>query len=229
MAHEKCWPQDPMKSKFYLIFYALFLCWTCQGFAVEQSKVSDLEALKKLLGPVQSLKAKFEQKLINEQGKVLESAQGSMILKKPGRFVWKVEGLDPKWVVSDGKKVWDYDKELAQVTVYALAKGESRAPIFFLTGDVETLNKDFRVKKLNIVSKHSDLYFELTPIPQNEADSSFQSIKIGFKNKLLHELELKDQLGQLSRFTFSQVVLNGAVDDAVFKFTPSKGVDVVEQ
>lgn len=189
---------------------------------------ADFNELKTLLAPVESLTADFQQELLSESGNSLMQAKGQMWLKKPGQFRWEVQGKDSRLVVSNGKQVWDYDKDLEQVTVQKLAKGEAKAPIFFLTGDVNTLEKDFKIKNLTSAGKscmkESDQCFELKPKTEQ---SPFQSISIGFKNKVLNELEMSDQLGQKSFFKFSNAKLNAAVAPSVFQFVTPKGVDVV--
>lgn len=190
---------------------------------------TDINELKSLLAPIESLTADFQQELLNEQGATLQQAKGQMSLKKPGQFRWEVQGKDPRLVVSNGKKVWDYDKDLEQVTIQKISKAESRAPIFFLTGDVSTLKNDFKIAKLTeknkTCMKNSEQCFELIPKTEH---SPFQSIRVGFKNKILNELEMSDQLGQKSFFMFSDAKLNAPLPDTQFQFVVPKGVDVVE-
>ena len=174
------------------------------------------------------MQGEFEQTLENEQGKLLQKASGSMWLKKPGQFRWEVKGKDPRLVVSDGTQVWDYDKELAQVTVQKFKKGQTSAPIYFLTGEVDSLDKDFKITPIPITEgkclKDSDTCFELLPM---NTEGAFQSIRIGFKRQVLKELQLLDQLGQHSTFTFNKVLVNSDLASNLFSFVAPKGVDVV--
>jgi outer membrane lipoprotein carrier protein len=184
--------------------------------------------LKNILAPVQSLTADFQQKMTSEKGRILQQSTGKMWLKKPGQFRWEVLGKEARLVVSNGKQVWDYDKDLEQVTIQKLSKGEVRAPIFFLTGEVNSIDRDFNVKNISIAGKScmqgSDQCFEL--YPKNE-QTPFQWIRVGFKNKILKDLEILDQLGQHSFFSFENTKMNPSVSPGQFSFTPPKGVDVV--
>jgi len=130
------------------IFLGLLLCAT-QTLLAEDEKQN--QTLKSLLSPVNTLNGTFKQTVKSEKGKVLQTAFGKMYIKKPGKFRWEVGGRDARIVISDGKQVFDYDKELAQVTVQKLNQGRTRAPIFFLTGNVESLDKDFNVIALGLV------------------------------------------------------------------------------
>ena len=187
--------------------------------------------LKALLNPVTNLQGNFNQvvRSAGPEGKILQKLSGKVSLKKPAQFRWEVLGKEPRLVVADGKNVWDYDKELAQVTVQTMNKGQTRAPIFFLTGDTDGLDKDFKIegvaKKGAVCLSASDACFELKP---KKEEGSFQWIKIGFKDKALKEMEMLDQLGQHSQFVFKDVKLNETIPASEFKFTPPKGVDILK-
>lgn len=209
-----------------MIHYRRFLFVIIFGFFISFSVFADSEKnsgnagdqLKALLAPITTLSGTFEQVIQNEQGKILQKVSGRLALKKPAQFRWEILGKEPRLVVSDGKKVWDFDKDLEQVTVQKLDKGRTKAPIFFLTGDVSTLEQDFDISKV------SDDCFELKP---KKGEGTFQWIKVSFKDKILKEMEMLDQLGQRSLFTFKDIVLNGNLSEQLFHFTPPKGVDVL--
>ena len=199
------------------------------GTRVSLGIADDSSTLEALLAPISSLKGNFEQILLNERGVELQHLSGTLALKKPGQFRWEVRGDEPRIVISDGKKVWDYDQDLEQVTIQRLNQGQSKAPIFFLTGAKNELHKDFSVKKLPLVKgkclQKSDTCFEL--ISKGE-EGAFLWIKIGFKNKHLQEMELLDQLGQRSVFRFNHIDLNPALSKTTFQFVPPPGIDILE-
>ncbi|HXH55350.1 MAG TPA: outer membrane lipoprotein chaperone LolA [Gammaproteobacteria bacterium] len=208
--------------------FALLLCLSQSIFAETTVTTTGVAELKALLVHISSLQGNFQQVIKSEAGRQLQSCTGKMWLKKPGQFRWEILGNEPRLIVADGKKVWDYDKDLEQVTIQKLNKAQTAAPIFFLTGDVNSLDADFKIKKLPLVDGHclknSESCFELHP---KNSEGSFQWIKIGFKAKTLNEMELLDQLGQVSVFSFKQVQLNANIPDSQFHFMPSKGVDVL--
>ncbi len=218
-----------MRSKLLLpVLNIILLCLANDVSAENPGTVSAAE-LKALLTPVSTLQGNFQQVIKSESGRTLQTCSGKMWIKKPGQFRWEVLGHEPRMIVADGKKVWDYDKDLDQVTVQKLNKAQTAAPIFFLTGDVNSLNTDFEIKKIPLnhqghCLKASDSCFELQP---KNNEGSFQWIKIGFKAKILHEMELLDQLGQVSLFSFKQMHLNTPMPDSQFRFMPPKGVDVL--
>lgn len=217
-----------MRLKLFLSIFSLALLCISNVALALATVATDTAELQSLLAPVLALQGNFQQTIKSEEGRLLQTCSGKMWLKKPGQFRWEVLGNEPRLIVADGKKVWDYDKDLDQVTIQKLKKGQTAAPIFFLTGDVNSLDTDFKIKKLPLKNGHclknSDTCFELQP---KRSEGSFQWINIGFKEKMLNELELLDQLGQVSQFIFKQMKLNTNISDSQFKFIPPKGVDVL--
>lgn len=192
------------------------------------AKTAPTEELKTLLAGVESLQANFQQQMVNNKGVVLQKSSGKMWLQKPGKFRWSIEGKDKRLVIADGKQIWDYDIDLDQVTVQPFSQGQTSAPIFFLTGDTQSLSKDFTVANLtkNQALPDCDQSFELKP---KQSQGAFQWIRVGFKNKALKTLEVLDQLGQQARFQFTELVLNSKIPATQFQFKPPPGVDVVGQ
>jgi outer membrane lipoprotein carrier protein len=185
--------------------------------------------LKDVLQKITTIQGMFHQKVLTEQGKLLQESNGLMWLKKPGKFRWEVQGNDQRIVVADGQKVWDYDKDLEQVTIQTISQGQTVAPIFFLTGDIHSVSRDFLVSKIKLSANAgcmsgSNQCFELKP---KAKQGSFQWIRIGFTGENLKELELLDQLGQHSVFVFEKILSNASIPDKQFQFIPPQGVDIV--
>ncbi len=197
---------------------------------VSEAKSSDVSAiaqLKGLLGPISSIQGSFNQKVMNERGKLLRQSHGMMWLKKPGKFRWEVQGKDKHLIVSNGKEVWDFDPELSQVTIQSLPKSGS-TPIYFLTGDINALSNDFNIAAIKADAgkclNGSDTCFELKP---KASSSTFHWIRIGFSENVLKEIEMLDQLGQRSLFSFQKISTNQTISQKQFHFVPPNGVDII--
>lgn len=208
--------------------FILFILYLCCAYSNVSLASSESDALKALLNPVNSMQAQFQQTVTNENGKVLQHTRGSLWLHKPKQFRWEIKGEDARLIVSNGKKIWDYDEDLSQVSIQPLAKNAQKLPIFFLSGDVTSLDQDFNVKYCQ--SSEKNTCFEL--IPKESADSDeqsgiFQRIVLRFENQVLKALETVDQLGQKTVFKFKDVKLNVAIPESRFQFVPPKGVDII--
>jgi outer membrane lipoprotein carrier protein len=216
-----------LKLKSLLILFLFVI-----GDVIANSHVVSTEGnaeLKALLAPIVSLQATFQQTVRNEQGRLLQNLSGKVVLKRPARFRWEILRKEPRLIIADGKKVWDFDQDLEQVSVQKLSAGQIRAHIFFLTGNVHTLEKDFKITRLfsskGKCLENSEICFELMPKTE---EGSFQWIKIGFKAGVVKEMQLLDQLGQYSHLVFKHIKLNETIPDARFHFVPPAGVDVLE-
>jgi outer membrane lipoprotein carrier protein len=67
----------------------------------------------------------------------------------------------------------------------------------------------------------------LTPL---QPGSDFERVSLAFTaGGELAAMELRDKLGQSTRVDFENLRRNPALDAALFRFTPPKGVDVIGQ
>ncbi|HEX7558994.1 MAG TPA: outer-membrane lipoprotein carrier protein LolA, partial [Usitatibacter sp.] len=68
-------------------------------------------------------------------------------------------------------------------------------------------------------------WVEATP---KAADTGFERVRLGLHGKTLAAMELFDQLGGHTLLRFSELKANASVSADTFKFSPPKGVDVLE-
>ena len=173
------------------------------------------------LEDVHSLKADFTQVVLDSNLKQVKQSTGTLSIKRPDRFRWDYAKPNPEVIVADGKRLWLYDVELQQVTVKTLNDTLAASPAVLLSGsnDVE---KSFSVEDLG--EKDGLEWVNLVP---KVKDTDFENVKLGFKGDDVAVMELKDNLGNLTRISFSKLQRNVAVADDTFKFTPPKGADVI--
>lgn len=173
------------------------------------------------LEDVHSLKADFTQVVLDSNLKQVKQSNGTLSIKRPDRFRWDYAKPNPEVIVADGKRLWLYDVELQQVTVKPLNDTLAASPAVLLSGsnDVE---KSFSVEDLG--AKDGLEWVNLVP---KVKDTDFENVRLGFKDDDVAVMELKDNLGNLTRITFSKLQRNVAVADDAFRFTPPKGADVI--
>jgi outer membrane lipoprotein carrier protein len=177
-------------------------------------------ALDSFLEDVSSLTADFRQELWTADQRLLETASGTLSLKRPNRFLWHyVEPIEQS-VVADGKELWIYDVELAQVTVTPLDSSAS-SPAMLLSGD-RAVRDGF-----DVVRSFSVDGLEWVELKPKLDGTDFTSVRIGFKDSAPERVELVDGLDQVTRIELSGVVVNPDLGDAVFDFEPPPGVDVI--
>ena len=169
---------------------------------------------------VKSFKASFTQTVYDENNKVVQSGKGKVVLLRPGKFRWDYSKPDKQLVISNGKKIWIYDEDLEQVTIKTLAGTIGQTPARVLSG-IGSLDKNFKISDQG--SENNIHWVRLVP---KKKDSQFKMIRLGFA-KSLKVMELKDNIGQMTRIEFKNLTLNPSVTASLFTFKIPKGVDVV--
>lgn len=179
------------------------------------------ERLKGFFKGLESLTADFEQVLTGEGGEVLQQSSGTLFIQRPGKFRWNYATPYKQVLVADGKKLWHYDPDLAQVTVRPLDAAIGNTPAMLLSG-TRAPDENFAVTDLG--RKNGLDWIELHP---KSADLNVERIRIGFDGEVIKAMEVKDSLGQLARIQFLNVKRNVRIDPAQFVFVPPAGTDVV--
>ena len=168
--------------------------------------------LGRFLKSVTSAQGTFEQKVFTREGENKDAAgTGTFAFQRPGKFRWHYSAPFEELMLTDGKTLWLYDTELAQVTVKALRGAIPASPASLLFGE-----KDFRRD------------FNVENLPSKDESSAFSEVRIGFKAGLPREMTLKDNFGQQTHLTFGEFKTNVKLKASDFTFKVPKGVDVLE-
>lgn len=173
------------------------------------------------LNDVKTLKADFQQTVLDSNGKQVKQSTGTLVIKRPNRFRWDYAKPNEEVIVADGKRLWLYDVQLSQVTVKTLNDTLAASPAVLLSGsnDVE---KSFTVADLG--EKDGLAWVSLVP---KVKDTDFESVRLGFKGDDVSVMELKDNLGNTTRIVFDHLQRNVPVGDGSFDFKPPAGADVI--
>lgn len=177
--------------------------------------------LRQFIDTVRSATGQFEQQRVEGRGNN-STQSGEFAFKRPGQFSWRVIKPYEQLVVSNGKTLYQYDPDLAQVTQRPVSEsiGASPAAILFGSGSL-------------------DEAFTLSNLPGNEGldwlrakprnpEAGFTHVDIGFRNDLPARLLLLDAFGQTTRIELRNIERNPVMDTRQFNFTPPPGVDVVK-
>jgi len=178
--------------------------------------------LQQFVRQVQAATGDFTQSTVGAQGRTQPAQSGVFSFQRPGKFKWAVKRPYEQLIVSDGKRVLQYDPDLAQVTQRDVdqAIGSSPAAILFGSG---SLDQAFNVASLP--DRDGLQWLRATP---KTADAGFSRVDLGFRGNVPERVELLDSFGQTTRVTLSNMKANPALAPADFQFTPPAGVDVVK-
>jgi outer membrane lipoprotein carrier protein len=202
-----------------IIAGALLLLAACAAAAAPTGE----QRLGQFLDNVRSMRAAFRQVVTDGSGQVVEEARGRLALERPGRFRWDYQQPYERVVLADGKELWLYEADLAQVTVRPLAAGLGETPAALLTGGREAL------ARFEVVSNWSGEQLEWVRLRPRSADSDFDSVAIAFAGERLAEIEIADRLGQVTRVVLDDVRLNPRLADGEFRFVAPAGADVIRE
>ena len=201
---------------------SLFLVLLVLSVSV-RAEDTPLKRLHNFLAKAKSLQADFIQAQVDEQGNTGKKSTGVFYLQRPGKFRWDYKTPYSQEIVSNGGKVWFYDKDLEQVTAKRLNAAIGSTPALLLTGEV-ALETNFTVEKQTV---DEGLYW-LKLVPKSE-ESGFQYLLLGLDGDMLAGMELSDNFGQLTRIYFNNVKLGAKINPSIFEFKPPPGVDVFEE
>ena len=182
-----------------------------------------LEQLKSLLEQTTTARARFAQMVLDKNMKKLQQATGTMQFARPGKFRWEYDKPYEQVIVSDGARVWLYDKDLNQVTVRKLDRALGASPAALLAGSNE-IEKSYALKA---TGENGGLDW-LEAVPRTQ-DTGFERIRMGFGKAGLETMELKDAFGQTTVIKFADLERNVKLAPDSFKFTPPKGAAVISE
>lgn len=180
------------------------------------------EQLRAFVATVTAATGSFSQYTVNDQGRTQPAQTGVFSFQRPGKFKWAVQKPYEQLVISDGRQVFQFDPDLAQVTERKVdaAIGTSPAAILFGSGSLE---QSFDVSALP--AKDGVEWLRAKP---RTADAGFSRVDIGMKDNLPVRVELLDSFGQTTRVDLSAIQANPSLPAKEFQFTAPKGVDVVK-
>ncbi|MGM9479848.1 outer membrane lipoprotein chaperone LolA [Roseateles sp. NT4] len=181
-----------------------------------------VDALRAFASEVKSGKANFTQTVTSPDGKRKKVSSGSFEFQRPNQFRFAYAKPFEQAIVADGHKVWIYDADLNQASSRKLADALGATPAALLAGT--NIERDFTLK-----AQPSDGGLDWVQAAPKQAESTIQSLKLGFKGKELAAMEIVDGFGQRSRLDFSAVQSNVPVAAERFQFKLPAGADLIEQ
>jgi outer membrane lipoprotein carrier protein len=174
-----------------------------------------------------SISANFTQTVYGVKKNTIST--GTMEISRPNKFRWQYanqKGVSGQLIMSDGKLIYVYDKDLAQVTEKKLTKSLDRSPALLLAGGVD-LNKVYNTKVL----PSSDGLDWVSLIPKKVNDNNgFKLVQIAFKKNtsILAEMKFTDSFDNKSSIVFSDVKTLVKFPVNEFKFLVPAGTDIIK-
>lgn len=191
------------------------LLWAAAGSA------EPLDQVRRFADGLASYRADFEQTVVDETGALVEQSRGQMVLAAPDRLRWHYREDYEQLIVADGRSIWSYDVDLEQVTVKPQSEAAADSPLYVLM-EPAALERRYDLRSGGELDGLA--LIELTP---KDRRTDFESIELGLRDDALESLSILDAFGQRTLIRFSAIERNAPVDEALFRFQPPRGVDVI--
>jgi outer membrane lipoprotein carrier protein len=221
---------------------------TAQGQPAARAPTSAPTPLDRYLKNFRTLRVKFLQTVADAHGAELGRSTGTLTVERPGKFRWDIHPQSTaagavagqtaagqavggaqanvpesgQLMVSDGRNLWYFDRDLEQVTVRPVTAALSATPAMLLSGTVG-VRQHFTESSAGMRDGLDWVYVE-----PRSTEADFKSALFGFDSKgTLQRMILEDKLGQIVTIIFQDVEVNVPVPAADVTFTPPAGADVI--
>jgi outer membrane lipoprotein carrier protein len=150
---------------------------------------------------------------------------GTLLILKPGRMKWEYSNPAGKLFLVDGHYAWFYSQGDPQVQRIAASQlDDLRSPLRFLLGHTE-LEKE--LSNL-ILQPATNEQFTLTGQSKGQEKRVARITLTVTGEGIIRGIEIEEVDGALTRFTFANEEANPAIPAETFRFTPPKGVPIVD-
>jgi len=160
--------------------------------------------------------------------KVVRQTQGRFVFQRPGRFIWDTQKPYEQKLISDGKHLTLWDKDLNQATIRSAGQALAATPAAILFGE-NFLDQHFDLVEgeERLGMKWVGLSPKRDPNTKSGNDLPYTKISVGMANGLPKALELIDGLGSVVLVTLDKIQLNVNLPANRFTFIPPAGAEVL--
>ena len=197
--------------------------------AATEAGVSELAALvdavQNTYDGVRDFVADFEQVYTSASLGETRTSRGQVFFRKPGMMRWDYSTPTPRFLVSDGSRLWVYEPEQGQYYEEALADAQLPLALRFLMGEGR-LADDFEVaaRPADAQGRH---VLQLTP-RRSHGQVRRILLHVAPSNHRVEEVVLLDPLGNTNRIIFRNVRQNVDLPASGFRFSPPAGARRIE-
>ena len=185
---------------------------------------SPFEGIKKTYSAINTLEARFHQKIYIASLKKDRDSDGEFYYKRHKGFLWKYKTPKAMIFLYDGKFVWQADEDKPFVTKDKIRKEKTGGTFLDLIEDIAKMDELFNLKQQ---TRSGDLdVLELTP----KKEGTITSAKIWIdKQNRVRKLELQEFTGNVNTIEFNSIKINQSIDDGKFIFKPEKDKQIIER
>jgi chaperone LolA len=194
------------------------LCMTSVALVCAAPARADaVDMLKKTYAGIQTVEARFNQKIVISTLKRERESKGEFYYKRGKGFLWKYTGPSRKVFLYDGKAMWQADEEQPFVIKERVDKGKVQGSFLDLVEDISKLDVYFNIQE--VAQDKDGTMFLLAP----KKEGMLQSARMWVDAKyLVSKIEITEITGNTNTISFSSIKINKSLDDGLFIFNPGK-------
>lgn len=204
------------------------LCWITAAAAAENKA----GALEKILKGIEQryagegFSASFFQESFLKAMQISDTAEGHLMVKRPGKMRWQYTLPDKQTIITNGKSLWIYRPDDKQVMV-------GKAPEFFEGGkgatflsDIHQLRKSFTI---NLEPADSSDYHRLRLEPKKPSpDLTDVVLSVAKSSFQVDQVVTHNRYGDETLIVLKNYKFNLNPNEELFRFLVPQGVDVVQ-
>jgi outer membrane lipoprotein carrier protein len=193
----------------------------------DASRLSLDEVIKKVEKhySVSGFSAYFSQTSTIKAMEITDSASGRAFFKRSGKMRWEYETPDRQMIITDGKTLWVFRPDDNQVMI-------GKAPSFFKGGKGFSFLSDMKVIKQQfnmVLEKETQEGFFILKLNPREKTYDIVEIYLWISRKTFDVVRILtyNSYGDETRIVFNNIQLKQKLDDSLFSFEISEGMEVL--
>lgn len=177
-----------------------------------------IHPLQQAIDQLVTFQADFVQEQPEDHFFRVNRAFGEFYLARPGMMRWNYTRPDPQQILVDGRHLWVYEPELAQVTVQRVSEIQGDIPLAWLLFE-EPIEQTYQIVKAG--TRDGLTWFNLRP----KSATFFQSIEVGLKDQQIHAVWMYQGATEVTKVTFSNIQQNQPIAYQHFELQLDGDVD----
>jgi outer membrane lipoprotein carrier protein len=192
--------------------------------------LNGLESLENFVKTVKSGKSEFQQTVTSParagEAPRVKNSSGTFEFQRPGKFKFQYKKPFEQLILADGTSLCIYDADLNQASQRKQSAAFANTPAALIASatDLSALRNEFTLE--NAPEKDGLVWVSARP---KAADSTLQTVRIGFKGDALQQLDITDSFGQRSLINFTAMQINPSLPSSSFQFTLPAKAELLKQ
>ena len=179
---------------------------------------------------ISSMRADFVQKRVNPLLGTNTTSRGTLYQKRPDLFLMKFTQPAGDIIVSDGQYFWVYypsadSRQVLRGPASQDAAGGVDLQAQFLGDPVKRFRSTFH----GMETLDGRKAYVFTLLPRGRAEYKSLKVWIDTKDSMVRRFILTEMNGVVQEFSLSRLVLNPALSNILFRFTPPQGAHIVDR